>query len=326
MTDKLNIYYQNCRGLRSKTNEFKLNVACNFYDIICLNETWLMDSVFDGQLFDDRYIVFRRDRDLNFHQKLDGGGVLIAVFKSKFEKVQRFSNFESGVEDIFLKCSTNNFTVCISCAYIKPQTDIDNLREHLDSLERFCLENSESSLIVAGDYNAPHLEDISRFTSNSVYSSLRNSFSTCNLTQFNRTLNENNVILDLILSNKDVKVEKAEDSLVKCDSHHPALEFSLSSYNFATVNDVSQKRNFFKGNYSLIRNKIMIFSWSIAFSSCNNVDQMLEVFYSVIFQLIDQFIPMKGKRNANFPHFYSKNSINLFNLKKKEAQERQQIL
>jgi hypothetical protein len=81
MSVNINLYYQNCRGLRSKTNDFKLNVACNFYDIICISETWLMDSVFDGQLFDDRYIVFRRDRDLDFHQKLDGGGVLIAVLK-----------------------------------------------------------------------------------------------------------------------------------------------------------------------------------------------------------------------------------------------------
>jgi hypothetical protein len=30
----------------------------------------------------------------------------------------------------------------------------------------------------------------------------------------------------------------------------------------------------------------LLFGWSIAFSSCNNVDEMLDVFYSMIFQLI----------------------------------------
>jgi hypothetical protein len=148
-----------------------------------------MDSVFDGQLFDDRYIVFRRDRDFNFHQKLDGGGVLIACNKNKFDKIQRLSNFETSIEDIYLKCSIKNIAVSLSCAYIKPQTNIDNLSEHLESLEQFCLENGESSLLVVGDYNAPHLGDTSRFTTNTVYSSLRNSFSTCNLTQFNEILN-----------------------------------------------------------------------------------------------------------------------------------------
>jgi hypothetical protein len=62
----------------------------------------------------------------------------------------------------------------------------------------------------------------------------------------------------------------------------------------------------------------MLFSWSIAFSTCNNVDEMLSVFYSVIFQFIDQFVPWKNRKNSKFPHFYSKASINLFNLKKKK--------
>jgi hypothetical protein len=103
------------------------------------------------------------------------------------------------------------------------------------------------------------------------------------------------------LSNKDVKVKKAVDPLVKCDAHHPALEVSLTSPNFPSINEFSQKRNFFKGNYDAIRNEILLFGWSIAFSSCNNVDEMLDVFYSMIFQLINQFIPMKRKQNSKFP-------------------------
>jgi hypothetical protein len=136
-------------------------------------------------------VTFRRDRDLDFHQKLDGGGVLIAVLKNRFNNIQRLPNLETSVEDIFLKCTIDNSIFCISCAYVKPQTKIENLD---------CLENCENNLTIVGDYNAPHLDDISKFATNAVYSSLRNSFNTCNLSQFNNVRNENNVILDLILS------------------------------------------------------------------------------------------------------------------------------
>jgi hypothetical protein len=115
-----------------------------------------------------------------------------------------------------------------------------------------------------------------------------------------------------------VRVQRAEDPLVKCDAHHPALEASIANSIFPTINDSLPKRNFFKADYEMIKNEIMLFSWSIAFSTCNNVDEMLSVFYSVIFEFIDQFVPQKNRKDSKFPHFYSKISINLFNLKKKK--------
>lgn len=51
------IYYQNVRGLRSKTLTFYRNLSLVSYDIIILTETWLNDSVFDSELFDSRYVV-----------------------------------------------------------------------------------------------------------------------------------------------------------------------------------------------------------------------------------------------------------------------------
>lgn len=75
----LTVYYQNVRGLRTKTNTFYRNIQVNSYDIIALTETWLTDSVFDNELFDDRYLVWRRDRNYASTGQSLGGGVLIAV-------------------------------------------------------------------------------------------------------------------------------------------------------------------------------------------------------------------------------------------------------
>jgi hypothetical protein len=72
----VDIYYQNVRGLRTRTLERYENVCCTGYNIICLTETWLNDLCSH-----DHYIliatVFHSDRaSVN---KTRGSGVLIAL-------------------------------------------------------------------------------------------------------------------------------------------------------------------------------------------------------------------------------------------------------
>jgi hypothetical protein len=68
------------RGLCTKTHEFYLSSlsSTSNFDIIALTETWLNDSVSDGELLDlDRFNVFRKDRNSCRHKR--GGGVLLAI-------------------------------------------------------------------------------------------------------------------------------------------------------------------------------------------------------------------------------------------------------
>lgn len=68
------IYYQNVlllTGLRSKTMQFYHNLCISSYDIVILTETWLLPRVSDSELFDNRYIVWRRDRDYVATVKLE---------------------------------------------------------------------------------------------------------------------------------------------------------------------------------------------------------------------------------------------------------------
>lgn len=78
------IFYQNVNGARSKTHTLYTIFLNANYDFICLTETNFNISVYDRELIDDRYTIFRRDRDttcINKYKKLDGGGVLIAIKK-----------------------------------------------------------------------------------------------------------------------------------------------------------------------------------------------------------------------------------------------------
>lgn len=77
--NSVSIYYQNVRGLRTKTASFIRNVLVNSYDIVCITETWLVDGIHNSEIFDDRYIVWRNDRNYKRTAQTKGGGVLIAV-------------------------------------------------------------------------------------------------------------------------------------------------------------------------------------------------------------------------------------------------------
>lgn len=74
-TDRLRIYYQNVRGLRTKTLDFYNGILSVDHDLVLITETWLKDSILDSELADNRYSVFRRDRGSH------GGGVMALCSK-----------------------------------------------------------------------------------------------------------------------------------------------------------------------------------------------------------------------------------------------------
>ncbi|GBM69126.1 hypothetical protein AVEN_6359-1 [Araneus ventricosus] len=66
--------------LRTKTFEFYSSVASVEYDVICVTETWLCEDMDSWHLFDDRYLVYGKDRSLADSSRRDGG-VLMAIKK-----------------------------------------------------------------------------------------------------------------------------------------------------------------------------------------------------------------------------------------------------
>lgn len=74
-SNRLIIYYQNVRGLNTKTHQFSLAVHSANFDIISLTETWLSSSVYDSEIFGADYNVFRADRSSLNSKKCRGGGI-----------------------------------------------------------------------------------------------------------------------------------------------------------------------------------------------------------------------------------------------------------
>ncbi|KAL0878643.1 hypothetical protein ABMA27_003716 [Loxostege sticticalis] len=245
----LNLYYQNTRGLRTKTHTFKRNLQLNQHDVISLTETWLIDGINDSELFDERYLVWRRDRNYQCTQEKYGGGVLLAV-RRDLMAIQR-PEWSSSAEDIW---------ITVTYKHDRKQTNIHFCTLYL------CNENNGNSyntqlhnftdkltLIINSYFNLANIDWISdgeNLQPSGVAGETQINFidalTECNLTQFNSYRNVNNRLLDLVLrirrtarSNADrgkrqifvrhiaISVS-CDDPLVPEDLHHKSLIATLN--------------------------------------------------------------------------------------------------
>lgn len=75
--DKINIYYQNVNGIRTK-NEIRAKISAAQFDLIAFTEHWLNDDFASSEYFDDSFSVERDDRS-DRPDKVWGGGALLAI-------------------------------------------------------------------------------------------------------------------------------------------------------------------------------------------------------------------------------------------------------
>lgn len=71
----LSVFYQNVRGLRTKTSEVKMGLLAPQYHVYCLTETWLNSGFLDSELAGGNMLIFRKDRDYLLSGTSRGGGL-----------------------------------------------------------------------------------------------------------------------------------------------------------------------------------------------------------------------------------------------------------
>ena len=221
------IYFQNCRGLRTKLNTFYENTLCSNYSAIAVCENWLTSSHKDSEIFDDRYIVFRSDRNLNTSGKKSGGGCLLAI-KKDF-RVQQLPSIDIDVDCVVVKIVIDNITSIFVCVtYFSPDTHSATYLHFFDYI--YSTVQPESNLILIGDYNLPQISGVNFdfLNSRNTCSELYNLMCFYSLKTLNNIINKNNRTLDLVLANvNDIVVTREQQPLVPVDAHHPPVTNSV---------------------------------------------------------------------------------------------------
>ncbi|KAL0901514.1 hypothetical protein ABMA27_006750 [Loxostege sticticalis] len=315
----LNLYYQNVNRIRSKLNDVFLNILQNNYDVICLTETNLNDSVYSSEFIDDRYYIFRRDRETSSNSKTDGGGVVIAVKKDI--NVIRRSDWDCEAEDIWVTLLIggpgHSQTVHICACYLPPDTLKDTLAHFYSNMQSILLAADDNDIsLVVGDFNTPNLSwspagpylttDMSHdFKSRFLLDSL----SVCKLAQFNYVPNANGRFLDLALSNyKGVRASglEADHAISKADIHHPPLLIELEIE--GTIRNIKPKNvsrlNFAKCNYDGLKSDLREIDWTAELNS-SSVDANTDTFYLLLNNLIYHHTPATKLRGSSYPSWFS---------------------
>lgn len=325
IVDQLNVLSFNATSIRGKLLEFNSHFDAHGseFDVISLTETWLNDSVFDGEiLFNSAFNIFRKDRDNVVSNKKDGGGVLIAV-KSNFSAIRRI-DLESDIEIIWLEITlSKNCKAFLGTVYLPPYANSSTISLFEDSLERVrSAVNFNDKIMIFGDFNMPdilweaydgrarcaNIDNISRLSSDFL-----DVISGGELVQHNTLPTCNDKPLDLIFTN-DLRVT-VDHSDNPTSSTHQALDAVIDLT--CLQSDVAVSRltyNFKRADFGLIFRFLACVCWS-DLRTFNSVNDSLCYFYHIIFGIINECVPVVNYKPRKFPYWYSAELISLIKAK-----------
>lgn len=296
----LSIYYQNIRGLRTKTDDFYTSVQNSEYDIISLTETWLEDSIYDSELFGSEYKVFRADRDQAATGKSRGGGVLSAIMGNC--KASGIST-ESPLTNLDISCvklMSDVKSFLLITLYIPPAQTMSVYKSLFTFLEDLIFEKALDFLIL-GDFNIDQ-------SNQNLKSIFENFCYIVGAKQFNSILNCLDRTIDLVICNLPCMVTRCAEPFIKDkeDPFHPTLEIELSLINsFKTCPlNANSYYNFKKANFFGLYSTLREIDWN-CLDNVSNVEQAVDIFYENLYTTIDTFVPKSVNKKNKYPPWFT---------------------
>ena len=328
----LYMYYQNVRGLRTKINDFFIACLSSDYDVIVLTETWLKPSIYDSELFNSSFMVYRCDRSHHNCVFNNGGGVLVAV-KSRFSSEIVDVPNTLGVEFVAVKISFQKFKLFVCCVYIPSgasQQMYTLYETAFSSLFNVLNLNIEDKLIIVGDFNLPSVNwsfDIDNMNvllpirvSIDVEGSILYNILGNGLQQLNNCFNHQNRLLDLLFANcaDVVKVVPSACPLSRIDPYHVPIDITISipTENNQLTYSSDITFNFRKGNYRALNSYYNSLNWDELYVH-SNIDVVVDIFYEKLFTGFIKHIPVVKLKNSRHPPWIDRTILRLKNRRSK---------
>ena len=119
------------------------------YDVVCICETWLNESILSSELLPG-YSIFRRDRVGKI-----GGGVLVAV-KLNLHATRRLDLENENIELVVIELAIENSKTALLYTFYRPPDSGPDVFQHLN----LSLQNTSESTCIAliGDFNLPTID------------------------------------------------------------------------------------------------------------------------------------------------------------------------
>lgn len=329
---RLNIFYQNVRGLRTKCLDLYNNILLHDFDIILITESWLQSDILDGEICDSRYEVFRCDRNLEVTGKRAGGGVVCCVRRElsavSLSDWQSNSLYECICFKISARALGTSVDLIVVLSYMPP--DAFNLPNCLDNyLINFNTIHDKYknvNYLLVGDFNLPCLSwsgdgwSLTHMGSSLIQDracAFVENLSLLGLTQHNYTLNHCDNTLDLCFSNLPLEVS-ATDGLTRIDTFHPPLNIDILDLHIKSfITNKICRYNFRKCDYELLNKYLSDINWDQLLSGIDGIDNAIDLFYEKLNECISLFVPLISHVNKSYPIWYTRSLIKIIHEKNK---------
>lgn len=299
----ITVYYQNVRGLRTKTNELFAALSVCDYDVVVLTETWLNENVLDSELTDE-YVIYRRDRSVLTSERLRGGGVLIGIKKNITSNVIDFVGADR-LEQVAIRATVEDVSLVVCAIYLPPNTELELYEQHATCInDLYSQIGARDRVVVLGDYNLPFLnwhldDDVSSFipvnASSEQELSLVENVIASGLQQVNCLSNDNGRLLDLAFVNNATACEIVEPPipLMRVDPHHKPFVMIIEDLQATFDNDISTVvYDFTNCDFDELNVAISQVNWRENLN-LDNLDEAVDKFYSELDSILRQHVPLK---------------------------------
>ena len=297
----------NSRSILNKLTHLSSLLTSNMYDFIFISETWLKPCYNDSFIVDaSNYHIVRSDR-----LEHRGGGVAV-IYKNSFSYKIDVVNIESydiiGFELLAFDYYYSTYKHArFICLYLPPSNakDIEIMKTLIKTLKKL---TTHDEVYILGDFNLSNITWTPCLTGEGDCALQFLTFlADRNLTQLISSPTRYRNVLDLFISSTPHKVlntKVIEPFTITCD--HNMIEVSLKMSCPQKINK-TPKRNFYKGNYNLVRNFLSTINWNLVLYGSDNVEVVYNGILDILQQAIHRYIPIskngrKSKLNPRIKH------------------------
>ena len=296
----LTLLLANTRSAKGKSSE--LTVLSEGYDIICLTETHLDDSISSQSIIEISNLdFFRRDRNIY------GGGVLIAV--NKRLNASRLDLDTLDEEFVAVKIAPK----VIVCCYYRPHISLRNIDDLSEIINNICTSFPNHLIILVGDMNLPGIDwNALEVKANTQYKDLHRQFlNTLGANNLNQVITKPTHVygntLDLVCTNKAsaitstdviepglsdhfIVTAKINANLKRCTPTLP------KAVNIRIFRDADIEA--FREHMDPVR---------VSLSTMDDVQKMWELFSSSLRTAVENVVPVKTftHKQSNLPKWYN---------------------
>lgn len=233
--------------------------------------------------------------------------------KTEFDS-QLLSNScdDVNIEDIWLRITFCSQYMYLYAVYIPPKMTCETYQNVFEKIELSVVEMGlDRRFVFVGDFNIPGLMNIGK---NNNLTQIENMYiqfiNFLGMTQFNNILNNLNRILDLVISNCDIDLEKCDWCLVEEHADHPPLFFQIKLHSMSRkpTKTFNAQYNYKKADFLKFYYLLNQVDWTELTIEID-INIVTQKFYKILYGIIDQCVPLARQKSKIYPPWYTKEII-----------------